>query len=343
LSVLLIGFGNLAAIDSNDGRIRLLFHENIGRFSLLFQTDVSAKKYDAFFNNTDPSTSFLAVNVNGKVYRLGESWSFTSRVENYEGEPSMVFESSFLQVRQIFSVIKTANSLISNGLKITMQVTNKNQKTSNVGLRLLLDTFLGEGFGNIPFATENFEIKNERIIDSRSTESYWVSRGRRLTLMGSLKLQGERSPDMVHFANWKKLNDANWKAVYYEGRSFNNAPYSIGDSAVDYYWDPVPLEFNESFSASIYLSTEDTFGFIDQNRPSGIAGKTAADKAQMIMDDLLDKVNLNEILSIAPGNKEDELNKAKMLLEVLDLYLAGNIVLSEKELNDIDSSLTMLK
>jgi hypothetical protein len=311
-----------------------VIHENSGRFSLYYLTDLSEQRYDAFFSFKDPTTSFLSVNVNGRSYRLGESWSFSTRIEDHQGNPSIVFESPLLLIREVFSLVKTADSSVANGIKITVKVENKNEKDVSVGLRKLIDTHLGEGFGRVPFVTKHQTIKDERIIDSSSDEEYWVSRGLRLSLMGSIAdPEGGRSPDFVHFANWKKLYDAAWKAPYYQGRSFNSAPYSIGDSAVCYYYEPVILSHGEAFSVSIFLTTEDTAGFIKpqtavKNDSSKIDNlRNAADNAERLMNDNFANIYANRD------------NKLRDLLGILDQYIAGEIQLSDDDLTEIEQSI----
>jgi hypothetical protein len=201
-------------------------------------------------------------------------------------------------------------------------------------MRMLIDTNLGEGFGKTPFITARQTITGETIIRSPFDESFWVSRGTRLSLMGSIvtpDTDGGRDPDFLHFANWKKLNDAVWKAPYYEGRSFNYTPYSVGDSAVCYYYEPAILEPDESFTCSIFLATEDEAGFVKQQ--TGAASPRA------------------EIPAIGPesdqepseSDKAADMQKLRELLEILDKFIAGEIILTETDLADIDESIIRLR
>lgn len=250
----------LAASETKDGYIRMLIDEKTGRFELSFLTDPNKSKYTQLFYK-NANTSFLDININGMYYRLGESRVFETRVDVENDEPVVYYESDFLTVKLIFSPVKTVSSPNANGIHIKIRIINKSDDEPDVGLRMLIDTSLGEGRKNVPFITENINIKAEKIIESSSDEKYWISRGKDISLMGSiadpLDLRAKK-PDYLHFANWKKLSDVPWKASYHEGRSFNKLPYSIGDSAVAYYWEPCFLGKGKTITYSVYLTTEDT-------------------------------------------------------------------------------------
>jgi hypothetical protein len=265
-----------------DGRIKLVLHETTGRFSLYYLSDFASGKYEPFFVDQDPRTSFLAVMYNDATYKLGDSASFRFRAGGTEANPALIFESSFLTVTGEFSFIRTSGSAVTNGIRITIRAVNLNPREALVGLRMLLDTSLGEGSAGIPFITDQGSIGSETAIE-RGTEKRWISRNDRLSFMGSISEGVEKTPDLVHFANWKRLNEAPWKINYTPGRNFNYLPYSIGDSAVSYYFDPVLLSRGQERSCSLLLAAEDGAGFTawrsGSSAPSGLP-QEAADLAE---------------------------------------------------------------
>jgi hypothetical protein len=224
LPLALRGQAGLQALEFKQGLIRLAIHEHTGRFSLDYLTDPVAETYEPLFTHQDPRTSFLAVNLNGRVYRLGENPAFTITVEQNKAGPAVVFESPFLRVRQEFAFIKTAGSLESNGVKMTVRVENLASELARTGLRVLIDTNLGESSGENPFVTNTQVIAAETIISGASEDLFWISRNSRLSLMGSVFAGAETKPDFLHFANWKRLNDLPWKIGYSQGRNFNYRP-----------------------------------------------------------------------------------------------------------------------
>ena len=226
-----------------------------------------------------------------------------------------MFESPFLLVREEFSFMKTADVSDFNGVKITLRIKNLSSEEAIAGLRFLLDTSLGEGQGDNPFFAGKQAITGETIWDYRETQDHWFSRNGGVSLMGNIPgLTGKNGTaagsGFLHFANWKHLNDALWKAAYSQGRSFNNPPYSIGDSAVCYYFEPELLLGGESLSYTIYLSVIN----------SGGEGQ--------------DSVELN---------READMALLRNLIARLDQYIAGEITMREEELASIEQTIARLK
>jgi hypothetical protein len=251
----------LPASELSNGFIRLILNERNGSFSLLFLTDSDKMRYVPFFNARQPTASFLSVNIDGSIHRLGQSREFTAKVERVNGNPAIVFDSQNLRVTQVFLPVKTENSRRTNGINISITLHNTGARSHLIGLRFLIDTYLGEERGKIPFITSSHLITSEKLIEGNSGERFWISRGSRLSLMGSIINPLDPSakpPDFVHIANWKRLSEAPWKLRYVEGRSFHDIPYSIGDSAICYYYEPVTIERGRSVTYSILLTTEDT-------------------------------------------------------------------------------------
>jgi hypothetical protein len=243
-----------------DGRIKLVIDEKIGRFSLYYMTDVGNKVYEPLFWDKDKRTSFLSAYINGKEYKMGNNSEFKMVIRGEKNKPSLVFESRFLSITETFSFIRTASSGVSNGVRIDVLVESWSPETTNVGVRLLIDTFLGEK-NKPPFRTDLRTISSEVLIDKTSPEEYWVTRNDTYGLMGSIFVEGIESPDFLQFANWKRMNSARYKVDYVSGRSFNATPFSIQDSAVCYFLDVKPMERWEQRLMTILLAAEDDYGF----------------------------------------------------------------------------------
>jgi len=346
LLVFFILYLNLPASEINDGYLRLILNERNGSFSLYFLFDPETTRYEAMFNASIPAASFLSVNVDGRIYNLGESRTFRTSYERSDGSPSLVFESSFLKVSQIFTPVKTSNSPVVNGVMITVNVENKSNQRSSVGLRLLLDTHLGEGRGKVPFFTDSREITNETLIEAKSGEKFWLTRGERVSLMGSFlsPFNNSRPPDYIHIANWKRLNDVPWKLRFYEGRSFNNLPYSIEDSAVCYYYEPSVLESGASFSYTIFLTTED-ISWYNSAIPPEPAGEAYEETPSAITAPTINFSALEESALAEAAMYDDDADMLTLLKmqDILDQFIAGEIYLNEQDLTEIERSIDRLR
>jgi len=346
----------LGASETKDGYIRMLIDEKTGRFELSFLTDPAKSKYSQLIYKNG-NTSFLDININGMYYRLGESRDFETRVEVENEEPVVYYESDSLTVKMIFSPVKTVSSPNANGIRIRIRIINKSDEEPDVGLRMVIDTVLGEGRKNVPFITENINIKNEKIIESSSDEKYWISRGKDISLMGSIADPLDtraKKPDYLHFANWKKLSDVPWKASYHEGRSFNKLPYSIGDSAVSYYWEPCFLGRGKTITYTVYLTTEDTEWYnlqpvaspvkqtvnpyIDESITDIIPEPAVVEQQERTTPTAFNMSFLeNEARESSQRTGEDyNVVILRMLQNTLNRFIAGEISLSENDIHQID-------
>jgi len=363
----IIGFNSLNAVEiTKDRYVRLVLDDNTGSFLLYYLVDPENMTYEPLFNDKDPSASFSAVSVNGRIYRLGEARAFKTKIDTHDGNPVVIYESSSLLVTKTFYPLRTISSPNSNGIRISINIKNKSSEEIVVGYRELIDTHLGEGRGNIPFKTDNLSITRETLVDSISGENYWVSRGQNISLMGNITSPDSgtfKIPDFVHFANWKILNDVSWTAPFFDGRTFSYTHYSIGDSAVGYYYEPQTLGPKESFDYAIFLTTEDTAWY----RESGIVNakareaEPAAEQPQLLPQVLFEPEQpvIPASVPIAKRSSfegiqaviDDAINEAeiygedtnktilKRLQDTLDQFIAGEIELTEQDLLDVEMSI----
>jgi hypothetical protein len=349
----------------NDGFIRLVLNDKTGSFSLYFLSDPQTVHYEPLFNADEPLSSFLSVNVDGKVYRLGGSRKFTTKIDRYNGDPALVFESPFAKVIQIFTPVKTSSSTAANGVMITIKIQNNSFQKSSVGVRMLLDTNLGEGRKGVPFLTNTQVVSSEILLEGNSDEKFWISRGSKASLMGSIvnpedddgNLPFGKGPDIVHIANWKRLNDAAWKLRYSQGRSFNNMPYSVGDSAVCYYFGPEIIDRDKILTYTVFLTTEDMAWYKILTPPPHIAASTPAEPAVRAFEPAkntdaadapmyMEETGINIPVIEAQARYEAEINDEDAdtvtllkLQEILNQFINGQILLSEQDLTEIEKAI----
>jgi hypothetical protein len=368
LLLILFGFGNCVTPspkeDTNtnnnsakipdDGYIRLVLNEKNGCFSLYYLSDPKTMSYEPLFNAEEPAASFLSVFVDNKVYKLGSSRKFKTRIERDKGDTSLIFESSFLKVTQIFSPVKTSSSQAANGVMITINIQNTATQRSFVGARMLLDTNLGEGMKKVPFLTNRQVVSSELLIEGNSDEKFWISRGKNTALMGSIvnpvddddNLSVGKGPDIVHIANWKRLKDAPWRLNYSQGRSFNNLPHSAGDSAVCYYFGPEMLDLNKVLSYTFFLTTEDTAWY---NVPASAVAAAPVQKQEPVNQTYIPPVHISpvnipaieaqaQIEAEAADEDEDTIVLLK-LQEILNQFIDGYIFLNEHDLSEIEKAI----
>jgi hypothetical protein len=338
VSLALFLSGPLFGAEYADGRIRLVLHPQTGRFSLYCLADPSRQRYEAMFMDQDPRTSVLTLNCNGKNYRLGESPEFTVREGGTPQAPALRFESSFATVTEEFNFIATGSSDTVNGVWISFIIENKSRRRIQAGLRLLLDTKLGEA-GAAHFSTDIRSVEEEVILDASTSDKFWVSGPPgELSLMGSVSASVNRIPDRIHIANWKRLNDVPWTLEFAQGRKFNNPPYSIRDSALAYYYEPVRIDREKSISFSLLLASWDPQGFSSLH-----AARVPKDTP--VQDFSADEPDEEFFFSpgMNPAITRSDYNALLDLIEQINAYLDSGAPISDDELTSIERDLNRIR
>ncbi|MDR0451132.1 MAG: hypothetical protein LBH26_07685 [Treponema sp.] len=329
----------LGAVDYTNGHLRLTLDEGSGRFFLYCLTGFSPLKFEPLFESQSPRTSLLTAYYNEKAYKLGENSSFKIRLDNKELSPALIFESSFLRVTERFEFIKTGGSSSANGVKITFTVENTGSRRADAGIRLLLDTNLGEGRGGPPLVTDLGPVNGETSFEPVSPDRWWRSGNDSLSLIGSLGPEAGGKPDLVHVANWKRLNDASWKLRYSPGRNFTNSS-NIGDSAVAYYFEPRRILTGESFSVSLLLAANDPSGFaiyhvMTSTEPPMLDSPYAAADPFAAADPPAAPSSLSAL--------EADMNALRDLLARIDRSINAGFLISDEELLQMEQEIARLR
>ena len=313
-----------------EGRLKLLVHETSGRFSLYYLTDIQKDRYEPLFVDKDPRTSFLSLLIDDRAHRLGESTAFRVKAERSESGARIVFESSTLVATEDFSFARIAGATLADTLRIDFSLVNKSDRELAVGLRFVIDTNLGEK-KNVHFRTDKREIASETLVVPKTDgDSWWVSENEKFGLMGSISVQGYKQPDSIHFANWKRLNDAPWKVQASAGRNFNLLPYSIGDSALSYYYEPEPLARGAELKNSLFIGVANPKGF------EGL-GEVAAGGLSKILQTSVDAASAPDL------TLQTDLITVRDLLTRVDMLLKSPTSISEEEVAALETVIKRLK
>ncbi len=233
----------LVALELKQGKARLVLHERTGRFSAYYLTDVQRNRYTPLLLDDDPRTTVMSLLVDNKVYRMGESFDFNQTIQKTDEGADFIWKSGFLEVRESFKLISSAGSSLSDGFSITVTIKNTSEGGLNVGMRYLMDTYLGEE-DNTHFSTPARSTIQEETDFKGSIPAYIVSAASSkepAALQFMITGPGITKPDRVVLANWKRLNNSSWNYESSASRNFNLLPYSINDSAVGLYYNPVQL------------------------------------------------------------------------------------------------------
>jgi hypothetical protein len=246
LIIILLISPSLWSLETVNGRVKLILHEGIGRFSLYYQTKLSGSKYLPLFVDQDPRTSTIKLVINNKIIKLGESSEFKESAELTASGARFIWESSRIKIIMDFAFIASKTAALSDGVQITISLENISDQSLEAGVSFLLDTYLGEE--KSPHFTTDSErqINREATISLKESVDYWLSPWAQdpanIGLQCPINQEGITRPDKIVFANWKRLNDVSWSYETSDSRNFNLLPYSINDSAVCHYYEPARLK-----------------------------------------------------------------------------------------------------
>jgi hypothetical protein len=221
----------LGALEVKDNSSVINFNEKDGVWGLSYVQDGSMK---SLFEDRDDRTSYMTLILDNRSYRLQKNSFFNQHVEEYPGLVVAHWSNKVLHVTQ--SVQRDHDI---RGFRITVTVRNLSRNYISVGLKNLIDSHNndnGPDFtipGNIP-------VNSERRWTASDVPASWSTYPGESAQISFTPL-GDRKPDSIIFANWKRLNDSDWEFNYREGRDFSLMPYSINDSAAAIYYNSVSL------------------------------------------------------------------------------------------------------
>jgi len=279
LVLILLTVGALAsgvnALEVKSGRMKLVLHEDIGRFSLYYLEDLKQDTYVPLFLDQDPRTSFITVLENNRIHKMGETGGFTLSTEKTAQGARFIWKSSSVEVVEDFKPATAQGGRLAAGLRISLQITNTSEKTSKIGARFLVDTYLGEKSGiHFKTAQKNSYSHEAEIIPS-AAQWYVLSPSsdyEDVALQTMLFGGGVTVPSRVVLANWKRLTESPWDYQVNPSRNFNLLPYSIDDSAEALYYNPVSVDRGQTREIVILLGNAASGGYsVESTSDSGLS------------------------------------------------------------------------
>jgi hypothetical protein len=339
----------LAALEIDAGNIHMILHEGIGRFSL-YARSPSGETIPLFVDQ-DPRTSGISLVVNEKIYKLGDSAEFRETAEQATGENAGSFQwsSRVLEVVQEFTPVSASESGPAEGVQMTIRIHNRSRNRLSVGLRLCLDTYLGEDNLSHFSSDRHEEIRSELTVTGSDMIRYWMSPSAEARAeVGLVCITGGSAvtpPDKIVFANWKRLSDASWDYKTSSSRNFNLMPYSINDSAVCMYYDPVDIPASGSRKIVLLLGNIPLRDY----SPVMKALSTEADsKPEPSTEEppLSATERLRELrdrLKAEPPSTELEMVDLNNFIELIDQRLDSGEGISDEELRLMEEILSVIK
>jgi|GEM_PF-6293542 len=165
-----------------------------------------------------------------------------------------VWDIDDVRVVQTLKIVKGGSNDLDT-LKISYRLTNRGNSDHSVGVRIMLDTMLGQNDG-APFRVPAIgEVTYERELIGSAVPMYWEA-FEDLTNPNSLKARGTlvengKLPDRLVFAYWRHAYGSQWDYA------IDPSVVVTGDSAVMMYWNPITLAPGQSVTRTTYYGLSD--------------------------------------------------------------------------------------
>jgi len=333
---------SLDALTVEQGRIKLVLHEDTGKFSLYYLEDLKKNSYTSLFFERDPRTSSLGLLVDNKILTLGPTSRFEQTTERTVDGARFIWVSSQLRVTETFRFIKSRQRGLVDAVEIEIHVRNDGRGVSEVGVHLLIDTYLGEDGKAHFISSDGEEIRSETEYSS-TMPAFWVSpedSDQFDGLLGMLKGEGISRPERVVFANWKRLNEELWNLNVRSDRNFNLPPYSINDSAVCYFYGRRRLASGDNIKVSTVLGASKG-GPFEPARAGGYFEPGGAPQSSASLENL--RKSLSKAEEVESTSAEKNLIIVNDVLSNIDSLLSHPEDISAEKIEILEEALSSIE
>jgi hypothetical protein len=238
--------------------------ENAGRFAVGTTggdpTRASDDNKVLIYGSSEPWTSFTTVSIDGKAWvfggptqkRAGKSAAYgtVTQPPTASGGDTIVCASRLgpVEVTQELSFARSITTRMLDTARINYVVTNKDSAVHAVGLRVTLDTMLGDNDG-APLRIGDRAVTAATSLSGAALPDYWQAfdslSSPTVTAQGTLRAPNVRPPDRMIAVDWGTAADHPWDFDL-PNRDFTRAGEAELDSAALLIWDPQPLGAGES-------------------------------------------------------------------------------------------------
>lgn len=200
------------------------------------------------YGHPEPGTSYTTVKIDGTNYYYGLHSDFGGEVVvnpyNESGSSNISeFRYGGVHVRQILTFVRGISSEREDTLEIRYRISNLDTVSHTIGLRIMMDTMLGENDA-APFKIPGLgDVHTETDFTGSEIPEYWQAVDN--LLQPGVVGQGTNAtwqlnrPDRFVIANWSSLEGTMWDYTCRLGQD-------TGDSAVGIYWNPVAFSPGET-------------------------------------------------------------------------------------------------
>jgi hypothetical protein len=230
--------------------------EETGRFAV----DVTGGDYERtdddnkplIYGRPRPWTSFTTLRIDGADYVFGKATHKRAGAGLPGGEVlqsprssnhqlTMKCQYGTIVVEQILDITRSPSTGALDTARIRYILTNQGTAPAELGLRVLLDTMVGDNDG-APFRLGDHEVTTDRSFAGKDCPDFWQAFDSMakpaVIAQGTLKGGDVTTPDRIAFTNWGKAADNPWEIPLEEGADFTREGEDELDSALAMFWLP---------------------------------------------------------------------------------------------------------
>lgn len=241
--------------------IEVWVHDDTGRFIIkTINGDPGNKNDDYKYLTTkdSPPTSYttIAMDDGSDIYKFGsDDGDFVKKPYRHGKKVITIWEVDKVQITQTITIVKGKTTQREDSIKIRYDILNKSGDEKKVGVRIMMDTAIGDS-SDFPFTVSGYGIiKNERELRNGTMAKFFYcydnAKKPKIQTVWSLFSPGLMSPDRIIFANWRKLSENAWKYSVDKGASFKRSLFGSPDSAVALYFETRRIRPSQSLNIGI--------------------------------------------------------------------------------------------
>lgn len=235
-----------------------------GRFAVETTGGAPARENDdnkpLIYGRPNPWTSYTSLWINNEKYvfggstqrRAGKGAKYGEVIQEPTVEDNKIVTKTKYDnvvVEQILSIVKSSTTGLADSAQIKYRIINQGEEKAKIGLRVMLDTMLGENDG-APFRLGEDTISTDKLYYTKQLDNFWQAfdsiSDPQVTSQGSFIGPDVSTPDKVYFSDWGSMADGVWDFDFNPGQEFiRKGEYEI-DSAIAMYWVPEVIEAGES-------------------------------------------------------------------------------------------------
>ncbi|UCH35370.1 MAG: hypothetical protein JSV65_03190 [Armatimonadota bacterium] len=234
--------------------------ENTGRFAVSTTggdpTRASDDNKVLIYGTRTPWTGYATVRVDGQDWVFGGPTQKRAGKSGQYGavtQPPQVVEGRAItcacklgpvEVKQELSFARSITTRMHDTTRIAYTVSNTDSAPHSVGVRIMLDTMLGDNDG-APLRIGDRAVTTATSLAAGALPDFWQAfdslSAPTVTAQGTLRAAGVEPPERMIAVDWGTAADHPWEFPLPEGRDFTRAGEAELDSSALIYWDPRPL------------------------------------------------------------------------------------------------------